>query len=298
MMNTEQLDEGPIEPSPADLWIRSRFDHAVRSVHENFAAYRLDLAAQAIYEFTWHEFCDWYLELSKPVLQSDVSSAAQKRAARRTLIEILESLLRLLHPLMPFITEEIWLDVSQRAGCTGDTIMLQRFPMPAPDARDESAERELGWVMQFILGVRQIRGEMDISPGKQLPVVLQNASTDDRRRAVDYMYVLQRVARIESIRVLEDGESPPASATALLGDMRLLVPMKGLIDVDAERQRLRKLEERARADLGRSRAKLDNPRFVDNAPPEVVQQERDRISDFERQLAQLGEQLEKLDRMA
>jgi valyl-tRNA synthetase len=170
--------------------------------------------------------------------------------------------------------------------------------MPAPDARDESAERELGWVMQFILGVRQIRGEMDISPGKQLPVVLQNASTDDRRRAVDYMYVLQRVARIESIRVLEDGESPPASATALLGDMRLLVPMKGLIDVDAERQRLRKLEERARADLGRSRAKLDNPRFVDNAPPEVVQQERDRISDFERQLAQLGEQLEKLDRMA
>jgi len=298
MMNTEQLDEGPVEPSPADLWIRSRFDHAVRSVHEHFGGYRLDLAAQAIYEFTWHEFCDWYLELSKPVLQSEQSTAAQKRAARRTLIEVLEGLLRLLHPLMPFITEEIWLDVGRRAGCRGDTIMLQPFPVPSPAAHDESAERELEWVMRFILGVRQIRGEMDISPGKQLPVVLQNTGADDRRRAVDYMYVLQRVARIDSIRVLEDGETAPASATALLGDMRLLVPMKGLIDVDAERQRLHKLGERARTDLARSRGKLDNPRFVNNAPPEVVQQERDRIADFERQLAQLEEQLEKLDRLA
>ncbi|MDH4108911.1 MAG: valine--tRNA ligase [Gammaproteobacteria bacterium] len=298
LMNTEALDEGPDSPSAADLWIRSRFDRAVRATHEHFGNYRLDLAAQAIYDFTWHEFCDWYLELSKPVLQSEHSTAAQKRAARRTLVEVLEGLLRTLHPLMPFITEEIWQDVGRRAGREGATIMLQSFPMPSADARNEPAERELQWLMQFILGIRQIRGEMDISPGKQLAVILQNAGDDDRRRAEEYAYILQRVCRVDSIRVLEAGESAPAAATALLGEMRLLVPMKGLIDVDAERQRLRKLEERARADLGRCLGKLENPRFVNNAPPEVVQQERDRVTEFERQIAQLGEQLEKLERLA
>ena len=163
LMNTETLDDGECEFSPADRWIRSRLNRTISSVTENFRSYRLDLAAQAMYDFTWHEFCDWYLELSKPVLQSDESSDAEKRGTRKTLIDILEALLRVMHPLMPFITEEIWQQVAPRAGIDGDTNMLRPYPSVADYESDADAERELQWVMQFILGIRQIRGEMDIS---------------------------------------------------------------------------------------------------------------------------------------
>jgi valyl-tRNA synthetase len=173
--------------------------------------------------------------------------------------------------------------------------MTQPFPQTREDRHDEDAETELQWVMQFILGIRQIRGEMDIAPGKPLPVLLQGTSASDRERAVRHQHILERVGRVESITPLESTETEPASATALLGDMRLLVPMEGLIDIDAERARLRKLEERAQVDLNRSRGKLDNEKFVNNAPPEVVTQERERVAEFEKQLAQLAEQLQKLD---
>jgi valyl-tRNA synthetase len=294
LMNTEHLDDGDVELSVADRWIRSRMDRTVGEIHEHFSNYRLDLAAQAIYEFTWHEFCDWYLELSKPILQSDQANEAQKRGTRKTLIEVLEKLLLLLHPLMPFITEEIWLEVSKRLGATSNTIMTQPFPEPKDDWHDSAAEIELQWVMQFILGIRQIRGEMDIAPGKPLPVLLQGASADDKARAIRHKHLIERVGRVESITALEPGEAEPASATALLGDLRLLVPMKGLIDVDAEMARLTKLQERAQTDLNRSRGKLDNPKFVNNAPGEVVTQEKERVAEFEKQLTQLAEQLEKL----
>jgi valyl-tRNA synthetase len=297
LMNTEDLDEGEVEFSAADRWIRSRLNRTVDAVDVNLNRYRLDLAAKAIYEFTWHEFCDWYLELSKPVLQSDHATDAQQRGTRQTLLEVLEILLRLLHPMMPFITEEIWLEVSKRSGNTGDTIMLQPFPQVMETWQDDDAEQELQWVMQFILGIRQIRGEMDIAPGKLLPVLLDGTSAEDRERAIRHQQVLQRVGRVESITSLAVGEVAPASATALLGEIRLLVPMAGLIDIDAERARLTKQVEKVRVDLQRSRGKLDNEKFVDNAPPEVVTQERERISAFDKQLAQLAEQLEKLDSM-
>jgi valyl-tRNA synthetase len=293
LMNTEDISKGDIEYSVADRWIRSRFDETVTAVHDNFKTYRLDLAAKAIYEFTWHEFCDWYLELSKPILQSDDASAEQKRATQKTLIEVLESLLRLVHPLMPFITEEIWEQVAPRAGVEGDTIMLQPFPL-ASDASDSEAVADIEWVKEFILGIRQIRGEMDISPGKQLPVILQHSSAQDQQRATDYANLIERVGRVESVTVLADGEEPPSSATALLGDMRLLVPMKGVIDVDAERARLEKQKQKVESDLAKARGKLGNERFVNNAPAEVVTQERQRVADFEKTIAQLGEQLEKL----
>ncbi len=297
LMNTETLDDGEKEFSAADRWIRSRLNRTVDAVHQNFDRYRLDLASQAIYEFTWHEFCDWYLELSKPVLQSDHASDAQQRGTRQTLLEVLEILLRLMHPLMPFITEEIWLEVGKRSGNDGDTIMAQPYP-PVIDAwRDDEAEQELQWVMQFILGIRQIRGEMDIAPGKLLPVLLDGTSTADRERAVRHQQVLERVGRVESITSLAAGDTAPASATALLGDMRLLVPMAGLIDVDAERARLTRQVDRVQTELQRSRGKLDNEKFVHNAPAAVVTQERERIVAFDKQLAQLAEQLEKLDSM-
>ena len=298
LMNTETLDEGDVEFSSADRWIRSKLNGATADMHQHLATYRLDLALHSAYEFTWHEFCDWYLELSKPVLQSDESSDAQKRGTRQTLIEVLEATLRLLHPMMPFVTEEIWQTVAQRADIAGDTIMLRPYPEVSDEATDAQAVANIEWVQQFILGIRQIRGEMDISPGKPLPVILQGANDEDQKRAESEAILLQRVGRVESVRMLADGEEPPAAATALLGDMRLLVPMKGLIDVEAERGRLSKQQDKVRVDLQRSSGKLSNEKFVNNAPPEVVTQERERIAEFEKTIAQLTEQLEKLDELA
>jgi len=298
LMNTEHMDDGDVELSAADQWIRARLSQTIDAVHGHFAAYRLDLASQAIYEFTWHEFCDWYLELSKPVLQSDDTSPELQRGTRRTLIETLESLLRLMHPFMPFITEEIWQQVAPRAGISASTIMLRAYPDAAQHARDDEAVADIIWVRQFILGIRQIRGEMDISPGKPLPVLLKNASDEDRRRANDHALLLHRVGRVESVRILDEGEEPPASATALMDDMRLLVPMKGIIDVDAERARLEKQQDKLSADLARNRAKLDNANFVNNAPADVVTKEKQRSDELQKQLGQLGEQLEKLNELA
>ena len=298
LMNTETLDDGDIEYSAADRWIRARIDQTTRQMHKHFATYRLDLAVQAVYDFTWHEFCDWYLELSKPVLQSDEYSEAMQRGTRRTLIDALETILRLLHPLMPFITEEIWEQVAERIGLDGATIMLRPYPEADDDAADEAAVADIEWVQQFILGIRQIRGEMDISPGKTLPVLLQHAGDADQRRAVEQTQLLQRVGRVESISILDDGEQPPAAATALLGDMRLLVPMKGLIDVDAERTRLDKQMEKVCAELSKAKGKLGNEKFVNNAPAAVVTQERERVAEFEKTISQLMEQLQKLDELA
>ncbi len=298
LMNTESLDDGEVELSAADRWIRARLDATTRVMHRQFAAYRMDLAAQAVYDFTWHEFCDWYLELSKPVLQSEQSPAALQRGTRRTLIDTLEAILRLLHPLMPFITEEIWQQIAARAGIDGDTIMYRPYPAADDGAADDAAVADIEWVMQFILGIRQIRGEMDISPGKPLPVLLQNAGATDRDRAARHATLLQRVGRIASVDVLGAADEPPAAATALLGDMRLLVPMQGLIDVAAERARLDKQMEKTAAELAKANGKLANEKFVNNAPAAVVTQERERVAEFEKTITQLTEQLQKLDELA
>ncbi|HSG58231.1 MAG TPA: valine--tRNA ligase [Woeseiaceae bacterium] len=297
LMNTEDIGDGDSELSAADLWIRARFDETVRSVHRHFSNYRLDLAAKAMYEFTWYEFCDWYLELSKPVLQSDDASDAMQRGTRRTLIDTLEALLRLLHPLMPFITEEIWQQVAPRAGNAGDSIMLQPFPEVDESLDVADAAADIDWVRNFILGIRQIRGEMDISPGKALPVLMQGSTDLDRERSTRYANLLERVGRVESVTVLADEEEPPAAATALLGDMRLLVPMKGIIDIDAERARLEKQKDKVTADLQKAQGKLGNKNFVNNAPAEVVTKERARAAEFEKTIAQLDEQLEKLSQI-
>ena len=297
LMNTESLDEGEVEFSSADRWIRSRLNTATADMHQHLTSYRLDLALQSAYEFTWHEFCDWYLELSKPILQSDESSDAEKRGTRQTLIEVLETTLRLLHPLMPFITEEIWQTVAPRANIEGETIMLRPYPEVLSEATDADAVADIEWVQQFILGIRQIRGEMDISPGKPLPVVLQDASASDLFRAKSQALLLQRVGRVESVTTLIKDEDPPAAATALLGDMRMLVPMKGIIDVDAERTRLTKQQGKINKDLQRSVGKLENEKFANNAPAEVVTQEQERVLEFEKAIAQLTEQLEKLDEL-
>ena len=291
MATGQDEGEGPEELSLADRWIRSRLDAAVRAVHDGFRSYRFDLAAQAVYEFTWYEFCDWYLELSKPVLQSPSSSAAGRRGTRRTLAGTLEALLRLLHPIMPFITEEIWQRVGPRAGRAGDTVMRQPFPMPAQEPEDPAVEEEMRWTMDFILGIRRIRGEMDIAPSVGFAVLLQDAGPADLRRWAAHARYVERLANVTAARPLAAGEAPPQSATALLGDMKILVPMAGLIDVEAELARLSKRRGKVAEDLARSDAKLGNARFVDSAPAAIVAQERERVAGFKRELEQLDAQL-------
>jgi valyl-tRNA synthetase len=291
VMSTESpLPPGRETTSPYDRWIRSRLAATVSAVHQGFRDYRFDLAAQAVYEFTWYEFCDWYLEFAKPVLQSGDSPEAACRGTRRTLLETLETLLRLLHPLMPFITEEIWQRVAPRAGVGGDFIMRQPFPAVSAGAIDPGIESEMRWVMDFILGVRRIRGELDIAPSVPLPVRLQSASPGDLERYARNEAVIRRLAGIASATPLAADEAPPQAAAALLGELRILVPMAGLIDVEAELARLGKRRGKVEQELARASAKLGNENFVRNAPAEVVTQERERLEGFKRELAQLAEQ--------
>ncbi len=295
MMATETPDgPGPEQLSPCDQWIRSRLNATITAVREGFAGYRFDQAAQAVYEFTWYEFCDWYLEFSKPVLQSPDSSADQRRGTRRTLLETLETLLRLLHPLMPFITEEIWQRVAERAGKTGDSIMREPYPAASADAALPAIETELRWVMDFILGVRRIRGELDIAPSLKLAPRLQGASTQDLERYARHGAVIRRLAGITDALPLAPGEPPPQAAAAMLGEMRILVPMAGLIDVAAELTRLGKRRSKLEQELAKAESKLGNENFVRNAPAEVIAQEHSRVAEFKRELAQLAEQHERV----
>jgi valyl-tRNA synthetase len=286
--------QGEVALSAADRWIRSRCSFATAEAARGFAEYRFDLAAQALYEFTWYEFCDWYLELSKPILQSPATSAAALRGTRQTLAQVLETILRLLHPITPFITEEIWTRIAPLAGKSGPTIMLAPYPLASDFPRDTAAESEMRWVMDFILGVRQIRGEMDIAPSKRFDVLIANAGERDLMLLKSHGGYLERLAQVGGIRPLAAGEAAPQAATALLGEMKILVPMAGLIDVAAERDRLGKRATRARAELAKCHGKLANEKFVANAPPEVIAQERGRVADFERELAQIEAQLKLL----
>ncbi|MGC8733386.1 MAG: class I tRNA ligase family protein, partial [Halothiobacillaceae bacterium] len=276
----------------ADRWIISLLQRLEADVIRHFETYRFDLAAQALYDFTWNEYCDWYLELSKPALKTQ--DEATRRGIRRTLVRVLETLLRLLHPIMPFITEEIWQRVAPLAGKAGETIMLQPFPQPEASRIDETALADIEWLKAFVLGVRRIRAEMDIAPGKPLPVLVTNASANDRRLLADNRAFLTALARIESIEVVEDEASAPESAVALVGEMKVLIPLAGLIDKEAELARLGKEIGKLEKELDKCRTKLANPTFTDKAPPAVVEQERQREREFSAALEQLRVQKAKI----
>jgi valyl-tRNA synthetase len=301
LINTEGQDcglsGGEMEFSLADRWIGSRLNTTLREVIEAFEGYRFDHAAQAIYEFTWNEYCDWYLELSKPALISADSSTAARRGTRRTLVQVLETLLRLTHPLMPFITEEIWQKVAPLTGITGETILLQPFPTPDPNALDQTAVAEIDWLRQFILGVRRIRAEMNIAPGKPLPVLLQHGSAEDAARLERNQVFLTTLGRIESITWLTEEEIPPESATALVGAMQILIPIAGLIDKEAEITRLSREIDKLGQELQRSEAKLGNIDFLGRAPASVVAKERALVTALTSSVAKLQEQLQRMRRL-
>jgi valyl-tRNA synthetase len=280
--------------SVADRWIRSRFGRMLSTVETAFADYRFDFAASALYEFAWYEFCDWYVELTKPVLQSESASEAAKSGTRHTLATILEALQRALHPFMPFITEEIWQRAAPLAGRQAPTVMLEAYPRPDEFPPDETAEREVAWIQAFILAVRQIKGEMNIPLARRVPVLLKGASASDRSYAGRHRAILDRLAGIDTLTVLEPGAAAPESATQLIGEMSVLIPMAGLIDAAAEAERLGKLLTKARQELAKTHSKLSNENFVRNAPAEVVEQERGRQADFERQVTSITAQLERI----
>ena len=280
--------------SIADRWIRSRFGRMLVTVESAFAEYRFDFAATALYEFTWYEFCDWYLELTKPVLQSESASQAAKSVTRQTLATVLEALQRALHPFMPFITEEIWQRAAPLAGRTAPTVMLETYPRPEEFPPDESAEREVAWIQAVVLAVRQIKSGMNIAPSRRIPLLLKGANANDRLYAERHLGQLERLAGIGTLTLLEPDATAPESATALIGEMTVLVPMEGLIDAGAEAERLGKLLTKAQQELTKTRSKLSNENFVRNAPPEVVQTEREREADFERQVTSITAQLERI----
>jgi valyl-tRNA synthetase len=292
LMNAEHQDLQPVgaEFSLADRWIRSRLAAMLARIESGFADYRLDNVANALYEFTWHEFCDWYLELAKAVLQAETATAGAKRGTRFTLIDTLETLLRALHPLAPFISEEIWQRVRLSAAASGDTIMRAAYPTAAGIQWDSQAEPEMRWVMDFILGVRQIRGEMDIAPSRRLDVLLQNAAPRDVEYLGRNLPYLSRLAGIERPRLLAPAETAPISAVALLGNLEILVPMAGLIDPAAELGRLAKRMRKAEFDLHKLDAKLSNSQYARNAPPDIVAKDQQRIAELRTEIGQLSAQ--------
>ena len=299
LMNVESQESQAdgAEFSLADRWIRSRLAAALARVETGFAEYRLDLVVNALYEFTWHEYCDWYLELSKAVLFSETAGAAAKRGTRHTLLHTLEALLRALHPLAPFISEEIWQRVRVGAGVSGTTIMRCRFPRADDATPDAHTEPEMRWVMDFIEGIRQIRSGMDIAPGRRLDVLLQNAGPADVESLGRNLHYLTRLAGIAPPVVLGAGEAAPISAVALLGGLEILVPMAGLIEPEAELERLAKRRRKAETDLAKLAAKLANADFVKNAPAEVIAKDQARIAELRTEIGQLVAQGERVNRL-
>jgi valyl-tRNA synthetase len=281
--------------SLADRWIMSRFQRTVQQLHEHMAVYRFDLLSQTLYDFFWNEYCDWYLELSKPVLWDEENHPDHAQTTRLTLLSVLESSLRLCHPLMPYITEEIWQRVSPlldlRTEGEDKSLMMQSYPMQDASLIDEQAEADIDWVKGIILGIRNIRGEMDIAPGKAIPVLLRNGSSEDHRRLEENRLFLIKLAKMADIRFLESDETAPMCATQLHGNIEILVPLAGLIDKAAEAARLEKEIAKLEKNLAGIVAKLSNAKFVDNAPQEIVDTERERQRSNESAIAALNEKL-------
>ncbi len=298
LMQTEDKDTGidndDVELSLADRWIISRLQHVEDNVTSHITKYRFDLASHDLYSFVWEDYCDWYLELSKPVLFNENTSESAQRGTRRTLVRVLETILRLNHPVMPFITEELWQMVAPLAGKQGDTIMTQPFPVSDTSKIDETAETELEWVKCFITGVRKIRSEMDIPPGKPLPVLIQNASSEDKVCFDTNKAFIETLAKLESVEWLTESDTAPESATALIGEMQILIPLAGLIDKDAELARLEKEIGKLKVNIKKGETKLQNPGFTDKAPAAVVEKERQRVDELSTSLKQLLEQAEKI----
>ncbi|WP_349778343.1 valine--tRNA ligase [Xanthomonas sp. WHRI 6108] len=296
LMNTEgaRFAGVPQPRTEAEQWILARLDKVTAETHAHYANYRFDLLAQSLYEFAWNAFCDWFVELAKPALNGQDSEAAA--STRHTLLYVLEALLRLLHPLTPFVTEELWQQVAPRLGITAATISLQAFPQAGDidTASYAGAEADVEWLKSMVSALRRVRSELNVPPSKQVRLLLQAGTADDRTRIGRFASQLSFLLKLEAINWLDAGQDTPPSATAIVGELTLLVPLEGLVDMDAERTRLDKEIKRVEAEIGKCNGKLGNATFVQNAPAVVVEQERARLNDWTTQLTGLREQRAKI----
>jgi valyl-tRNA synthetase len=301
MMNTEgkdtNIDGKKMALTLSDSWILSRLQKTIDEAHKALKDYRFDLYAQAIYNFTWNEFCDWYLELSKPTLLSTDSGEELLRGTRRTLAYTLETLLRLLHPIMPFITEVIWQRAAPLAGVTGKSIMSQPYPTVNKDLINDQAESELEWLKSVIISIRTIRSEMNISPAKQLPILLRKGSKADKANVEHLKPMMHTLAKVESITWIANNENPPPSASAFVGELEIFIPMAGFINLEEETARLKREIGKIEKDLTVVTNKLSNASFVDRAPADVVEKEKARQTELSASLAKLEDQLQQLNNL-
>ena len=298
LMNTEGFDPtAPSLRSQADEWILSRLQATMTETAHSIEQYRFDHAAQTLYDFVWNEYCDWYLELSKPVLWDDSSSNELRQGTLRTLLEVLETILRLMHPLMPFITEEIWQNVAPRLGISGDTIMLAQWPEADRELINDDAEAEMEWLKSIIVAVRTIRSESNIPPGDELALILGNTVADDSARVTRHTQALAKLAKVASITIAKSGEEQPPTLSALAGTIEVMVPMAGVIDVDKELARLAKELDRLTAEQGRVAGKLSNDNFVARAPADVVDKERAKLADIETSISSVTAQKSKMEEL-
>jgi valyl-tRNA synthetase len=295
LMNTEGFTASgaPTPATDAERWILAQLARVAAEAEQHFADYRFDLLAQSLYEFAWNQFCDWFVELAKPALTGDDAAAAD--STRHTLLFVLERLLSLLHPLIPFVTEELWQAVAPKLGTTEATIMLRPYPtasgLPTGDAQSEAA---VEWLKAVISSVRRIRSELNVAPSKQVALLVAEGGGEDRARVARFDSQLRFLCKLDSITVLDDAAAAPASAAGVVGELKLLVPLEGLVDLGAERARLDKELKRVDGEIAKSQGKLASETFVANAPPAVVEQERKRLLDWTAQREALAGQRAKL----
>jgi valyl-tRNA synthetase len=297
LMNCENFSvaqDAKLTPkTDAEKWILTRFERMLADVEVQMPLYRFDLVAQSLYEFTWNIYCDWFLEFAKPALGGDNKEFAD--STRHTLLFVLEALLRALHPIIPFITEEIWQTIAPMLGKSTASVSTQKYPLAADfsEFADTQSDASIEWLREVLTQVRRIRSEMNIAPGKTIPLLYANGTPNQRDLSQKFNAQIAFLARAESQRWLDTDESEPASASAIVGEMKILIPLAGLIDLDAEKTRLAKEIKRIEGENAKSTAKLAN--FGEKTPAAVVEQEKQRLKDFEQLLAGLREQLKRLD---
>jgi valyl-tRNA synthetase len=301
LMNTEDktvnlVPTAGITHSTIDRWIRSRLQRTVREVHEAMANYRFDLVSQSLHAFIWDEYCDWYLELSKPVLWDAENNPEAAANTRFVLLQTLEQSMRLVHPFMPFISEEIWQKIAPLFAISGPSIMLQPFPLYDPLLLDPDAEEEIEWLKGVILAIRNIRGEMDISPAKSIKVILRKGSRRDYQLLQQNLRSLQKLAKLEDVTWFAENNATPVAATGLFKGMEILVPLAGLIDLEAEKTRLNKEISKLQSTLNSVNSNLKNLKFVNNAPEAVVTRDRSRQQELQHDIDALVGKLQHMEK--